>query len=158
MSGRSTLYQGPGLGVVNPAFDPTLPRLQTLSMDRGSKSSIKGVDDDDIDDIAWDKNFDSGLVSQPFSALRSPSSFFTALQFRMVSMHSEKPICAPSHLSFFRVIAVNSFFRVIAVNSFFRVIAVIGYLWLLGWLDFVPPVELSVVLMICCSYIYIQLL
>ena len=81
MSGRSTLYQGPGLGVVNPAFDPTLPRLQTLSMDRGSKSSIKGLDDDDIDDIAWDKNFDSGLVSQPFSALRSPSSFFTALQF-----------------------------------------------------------------------------
>ena len=77
MSGRSTLYQGPGLGVVNPAFDSTLPRMQTLSMDRGSKSSLKGLDDEDIDDIAWDKNFDSGLVSLGF--FFSPSSSSVSL-------------------------------------------------------------------------------
>ena len=49
------------------------------------------------------------------------------------------------------------FFRVTAVNSFFRVIAVIGYLWLLGWLGFVPPVELCCTHDLLLIYIYIDI-
>ena len=64
LSAGINLGQGPGAGVINPAFDPSLPYFQTLSLGRGSKSSLRELDEDDgVDSITWNKHFDSGLVS-----------------------------------------------------------------------------------------------
>ncbi|XP_076463865.1 usherin-like [Babylonia areolata] len=88
MSGSGTLSHGPGVGMINPAFDPTLPRLQTLSIGPGSKSSLRALDDDDIDNINWDRNFDSGLFEDDdIDSLNNPAYSYTKEQTVFTDTH-----------------------------------------------------------------------
>ncbi|KAK7504941.1 hypothetical protein BaRGS_00003969 [Batillaria attramentaria] len=89
MSVRSTLYQGPGLGVINPAFaNDRDDHLQTLSIGRLSKSSLRGMDEDDTDDITWDRNFDSGLFDDDdVDSLTGPAFSYTREQTVFTDTH-----------------------------------------------------------------------
>ena len=52
-------YNGPGMGVINPAFmNGSTPREFSLDKYSAKFDEMEEEDDDDF----WEKNFDSGLV------------------------------------------------------------------------------------------------
>lgn len=59
---QDNLYEGPGIGVINPAFsqDGELARLPPAKINWPSSKYID--DGDDVDDLRWGRHLDSGLV------------------------------------------------------------------------------------------------
>ncbi|PVD32358.1 hypothetical protein C0Q70_07791 [Pomacea canaliculata] len=81
MSGSSFLFQGLGLGAVNPAF--TADRdLYSLSLDRASSS----LEDDP--DATWERNYDSGLFDdEDMDSVNEPAYSYSRQQMIFTDTH-----------------------------------------------------------------------
>ncbi|XP_048258912.1 usherin-like [Haliotis rufescens] len=74
-------YQGPDMGVINPAF--LHPTNERYSFDKLSRSSKTEEDED----AYWDKNFDSGWYDEDAESLNGPAYSYTREQTVFTDTH-----------------------------------------------------------------------